>query len=142
MPKTNAGPHPFTIKDEDLFRQGEQSAQAVRTISCGVCGDKPGQGVHTPPPPPLHTLIAEEVAKTLSSSTLSESRALNWTQLTGPAARAAFTTIQKVRTALDEMSKRPDYDDPDGTSGYVFSNIDTELDNLLTQLRHIGWDRK
>lgn len=141
MPKTNIGPHPFTIKDEDLFRQGEQSAQAVRTISCGVCGDKPGQGVHTPPPPPLHTTIAEAVAKTLSSSTLSESRALNWTQLTGPGARAAFTTIQKLREFLDEMSKQPDYADPYDGGSIVFGNIDVQLDELLTQLRKLGWDR-
>lgn len=135
MPKTNIGPHPFTIKDEDLFRQGEQSAQALRTIACGVCGDKPGQGMHTPPPPPLHEILADEVAKTLASI-IDEPH----DTLRVEAARAAFTTIQQVRKALDEMSNQPRYADPYEGGSSVFADIDTELNGLLTQLRRLGWD--
>jgi hypothetical protein len=134
MPQINLKPHPFTVRDEDLFRQGEQSAQALRTIPCGVCGDRPGQGLHAPPPPPLHEILTDEVAKTLSGI-IDEP----YDTLRTEAARAAFTTVQQVRKVLDEMGKHDAYADPHDM-GDVFADIDTELNGLLTQLRLLGWD--
>lgn len=134
MPKTSIGPHSFTIKDEDLFPDEGRTATSVLTLKCAVCGDQPGQGMHVPPPPPTHKVIIGEVAKTLASI-IDEPH----DSLRVEAARAAFTTIQKVRMLLDEMGKREtySYDNP----GDPFGDIDTALDKLLTELRKAGWVR-
>jgi hypothetical protein len=135
MPKTNIGPHPFTVRDEDLFPTNGRTVVSVNAMSCGVCGDRPGQGYHVPPPAPLHEVLTDEVAKTLASI-IDEPH----DTLRVEAARAAFTTIQQVRKALDEMSKREVYGDPYEGGSSVFADVDTELNGLLTQLRRLGWD--
>jgi hypothetical protein len=129
-------PHQFVVSDDELFREGGiVSARTLLSIACYVCGDKPGQGMHTPPPPPLHVILTDEVAKTLASI-IDEPH----DTLRVEAARAAFTTIQQVRKALDEMSNQPRYADPYEGGGSVFADVDTELNGLLTQLRRLGWD--
>lgn len=129
-------PHQFVISDEDLFFGAEPTTKDVRTVSCYICGDQPGQGMHKPPPPPLHALVIDETAKRLS-----EIMSISWDALRPEAARVSFTVIQQVRQALKEMSKAPAYTDPFEGCGYVFDAIDAELDGLLTQLRKIGWDQ-
>lgn len=135
MPKTNIGPHPFTIKDEDLFPDESRTTTSVLTLKCAVCDDQPGQGVHVPPPPPTHKVIIGEVAKTLAGIIDEPHDSLRF-----EAARAAFTTIQQVRTLLEEMGKRETYSDPHDM-GDPFGDIDTALDELLTELRKAGWVR-
>lgn len=128
-------PHQFVVSEEDLFFCAEPTTQELRLISCCVCGDQPGQGMHRPPSPPLHTIVIDEVAKRLA-----ESIAVSWDTLRPEASRAAFTTVQKVRAFLVEMSKRGIYSDPHDM-GDPFADIDTELDRLLTELRKAGWDQ-
>lgn len=126
-------PHQFVISDEDLFFGAEPTTKDIRTVSCYVCGDQPGQGMHKPPPPPLHTVVIDETAKRLS-----EFMSISWDALRPEAARAAFPAIQQVRKALQEMSKRPEYI---GAYDMPFDAIDAELDGLLTELRKVGWDQ-
>jgi hypothetical protein len=136
MTTTNPGePHQFVISDEDLFFGAEPTTKDVRSVSCYVCGDQPGQGVHKPPPPPLHAVITDKVAQTLAST-----MAISWDTLRPEAARAAFTTIQQLRTALDAMGKQERYADR-YDMGDSFGDIDTELDDVMTKLRKIGWAR-
>lgn len=135
MPKTNPKPHSFVIKDADLFAQG-RTERDLRTLVCEECGEQPGRGVHVPPPPPLHMVVVDEVATTLAS--VSGEFAGN---VRREAAKVAFTTVQQIRKALEEMSKLEKYVDPYEGGGSVFSDIDAELDGLLTQLRRQGWDQ-
>lgn len=134
MPKINPKPHSFVIKDEDLFAAG-RTERDLRTLVCEECGEQPGRGVHVPPPPPTHKVIIGEVAKTLATIIDEPHDALHI-----EAARAAFTTIQKVRALLEEMGKRETYSDS-YDMGDPFGDIDIELGELLTDLRKAGWVR-
>jgi hypothetical protein len=131
MPQINMKPHAFAIRDEDLLFGGRPSNQPVRDLRCYVCGDKPGEGMHAPPAPPTHKVIVGEVAKTLAGAL-----DRNHDSLCTEAARAAFTTIQQVRKLLEDLGKNADAYDH-----FTISNIDTQLDNLLTELRREGWTR-
>lgn len=123
-------PHQFVVSDEDLFtEQGEFSHKRVLDVACYVCGDKPGQGMHAPPPPPPHTLMVAEVAKTLAGL-INKSH----DNLHREAARAAFTTLQQVRKMLGTL-------DADTYGEFALSNLDTVLDDVMTELRKVGWPR-
>jgi len=133
MPLTNAAAHAFVIQDERLFNGPFQTD--LRGLECAICGLHPGQGVHVPPPPPVHKVIAEAVAKRLAET----SELDTWQALLPTGASAAFTTIQQVRALLDEMGKCDIYSDPHDM-GNPFGDIDATLNELLTELRKLGWD--
>lgn len=119
--------HSFVIKDEDLFTL--PMATDLRALKCGVCGGQPGQGVHVPPPPPLSRAITDEVAKTIAATYQRD-----WKGCLTEASRAAFTTVQHVREFLKRMGQREGYADPD-----IYGDIDTALNEVLTELRQLGW---
>jgi hypothetical protein len=130
-------PHQFVISDEDLFVDNQTTTKDIRIVSCYVCGDKPGQGMHAPPPPPEYVQIVDGAAKALSGTAIA--RHLNWDQLKVPGAQVAFTVLVHLRSMLKEMGKNDVYSDPHDM-GDPFSDIDDRLDNLLTDLRSTGWN--
>lgn len=92
-------------------------------------------GLVTPPEsidPSRAEQITDEVAKTLSGI-IDEP----WTTLRVEGARAAFTTTQQVRTYLGDVAGEL----VDG-GGHTFAEFDLRLDDLLTEMRRLGWDRE